>query len=113
MVGDVIRPFQKLQFHVRDEESSRTNILTQMHKYARHAKETGITPLGALVFSCVARGSELYGEADVDALAIQAALPGIAISGMNCNGEIGSHAGSTHMYGFTTVVAVVTDNQGK
>lgn len=30
MVGDVVRPFQKLQFHVRDAESARTNILTQM-----------------------------------------------------------------------------------
>lgn len=96
-VADRIRVGQRVQFHLRDGDTSRNELQLLLERQRRD----GDTPLGALCFACMGRGRSLYGEPDVDSGLCRAAYPQLPIGGMFCNGEVGPVQGSTHLHGFT------------
>ncbi|GBF93738.1 hypothetical protein Rsub_06070 [Raphidocelis subcapitata] len=111
-VGDELRVGQRLRFMVRDREGAQADLEAHGVAYKRRqlaaALEGRPAPpaLGALMFSCNGRGLGLYGEESYDSRQL-AGYVGAPVSGFQCNGEIGSVAGSTKLHGFTCAVAVL------
>lgn len=100
VTGDV-RVGQTVQFQVRDAESARADL----EGILRRAKERG-EPRGALLFSCNGRGTNLFGEAGVDARAVAAEAGPIPLAGFFAAGEIGPVGGRSHLHGFTASLAL-------
>ena len=69
-------------------------MLRQRHTRAR--------PRGGLLFSCLGRGENLYGEADHDSRVLAEEIGPTALGGFFCNGEIGPVDGTTYLHGYTS-----------
>jgi small ligand-binding sensory domain FIST len=99
-VGDRTQVGQTVQFHVRDADTSREDLQTLLTEQSRALSQS--PPAGALLFSCLGRGQELYGEPDYDTRAIQKAIGPCPIAGFFCNGEIGPIGSRNYLHGFTS-----------
>jgi small ligand-binding sensory domain FIST len=58
------------------------------------------------MFTCNGRGRAMFGTADHDALAADAALAGAPVAGFFAAGEIGPVGARSHLHGFTATLAV-------
>jgi len=87
-----------VQFHLRDAHTSSADLEQLLTAYAT----AGMRPAGALLFSCLGRGSFLYGAPDHDTSAFHAHLGPVPLGGFFCNGEIGPVQGSTFLHGYTS-----------
>jgi small ligand-binding sensory domain FIST len=102
-VGARIASGAVVQFHLRDARASRRELESALGAYrAAHAEP----PRAALLFSCLGRGSGLYGEADVETRAFERALPRVPLAGFFCNGEIGPVRGRSFLHGYTSAFAL-------
>ena len=63
-------------------------------------------PAGALLFSCLGRGTGLYGTPDHDTTAFGRRLGPVPLGGFFCNGEIGPVHGKTFLHGYTSAFAL-------
>jgi small ligand-binding sensory domain FIST len=97
-VGDLVDIGATTQFLVRDADSADEDLRQLMA--GRHAD-------GALVFTCNGRGTHLFGVPDHDAGIVSAALPGAAVAGMSCAGELGPVGGRNFLHGFTASVVLL------
>ncbi len=96
--------YQVVQFHLRDAKTSAEDLELML---ARHRDEIRETPAGALLFSCLGRGTGLYGEPNHDSDAFHRVLGSrIPLGGFFCNGEIGPVRGQTHLHGYTSSFAL-------
>jgi small ligand-binding sensory domain FIST len=84
-----------VQFHVRDASTAEEDL--QVLLAAERAR-------GALVFTCTARGTHLFGRPDPDAAIIQEVLDRPASAGMACAGELGPLGGRNHLHGYSASV---------
>ena len=104
-VSELLREGQTVQFHLRDAETSALDLNAMLSRYAAE------TPLyeetGALLFSCLGRGSHLYGRADHDTDMFRERVNGMPLTGFFCNGEIGPVGGTTFIHGYTSSFAVI------
>ena len=107
-VGDVVRVGQTFRFHVRDAESADAGLRAALRV---HAAE-GERPQAALLFACNGRGTNMYAEADHDAVAVADELGPIPLAGMFCSGEIGPVGGQTFLHGFTATMALLVSRDG-
>jgi small ligand-binding sensory domain FIST len=96
-VGASVEPGAVVQFHLRDAETSASDLTTLLERQAGAAR-----PAGALLFSCLGRGESLYGEADHDSEAVRRHLGEVPVGGFFCNGEIGPVQGATFLHGYTS-----------
>lgn len=99
-IGALPKQWQAMQFHVRDADASREDLdrmLDRCHPTA---------PKGALLFSCLGRGMDLYGEPDHDSRRFRARVEDVPVGGFFCNGEIGPVGGTTFLHGYTSAFAV-------
>ncbi|MBD2136335.1 FIST C-terminal domain-containing protein [Anabaena sp. FACHB-1237] len=104
-IGDRIRAGQRLQFHLRDGEASAEDLEILLQEY--HNQSMGKpAPLGALMFTCLGRGTGLYNKANFDSRLFHKYVPDIPISGFFCSGEIGPVGGRTFLHGYTSVFAI-------
>jgi small ligand-binding sensory domain FIST len=108
VVGDVVRVGQTFRFHVRDAESADAGLRAALRV---HAAE-GERPQAALLFACNGRGTNMYAEADHDAVAVADELGPIPLAGMFCSGEIGPVGGQTFLHGFTATMALLVSRDG-
>lgn len=99
-IGDQIATGQTVQFHLRDAGASREDLQTLLKEKAKNLAPKQ-SP-GALLFSCLGRGRDLYGEPHYDIRTIQAALGPCPIAGFFCNGEIGPIGKQNYIHGFTS-----------
>jgi small ligand-binding sensory domain FIST len=97
-IGDIVRPGQTVQFHVRDAQSADED-LRQLLAQAR--AESSAPPLGALLFTCNGRGTRLFGQPDHDAGLLREHLGDIPIAGFFAQGELGPIGGQNFIHGFT------------
>ncbi|MBV9389733.1 MAG: FIST C-terminal domain-containing protein [Chroococcidiopsidaceae cyanobacterium CP_BM_ER_R8_30] len=104
-IGARIRPGQRVQFHLRDAQTSREDLEWLLQCYQQQTKENQ-EPAGALMFSCLGRGEGLYGKPNFDSQLFSHYLSDIPIGGFFCNGEIGPVGGSTFLHGFTSVFGI-------
>jgi len=64
------------------------------------------TNAGALMFACLGRGENLYGEANFDSRLFGRYLNNIPLVGFFCNGEIGPVGDTTFLHGYTSVFGI-------
>lgn len=108
-VGARLRPGQMIQFHIRDGRTSAEDMHLMLSEYH---EENGQQARGALLFSCLGRGEQLYGVPDHDLNCIQRYLGPIPVGGFFCNGEIGPVGSETYLHGFTSVVGLFRPKSG-
>jgi small ligand-binding sensory domain FIST len=99
-VSENLEEGQLLQFHLRDADTSSQDLDAMLTRYA------GAGPVhdeaGALLFSCLGRGSYLYGRADHDTDMFRERVGAMPLGGFFCNGEIGQVGGSTYLHSYTS-----------
>ncbi len=107
-VGDEPRAGQSVCFHLRDALASAEDLDVHLDRYMSDvlAVPGAAHPAGALVFSCLGRGKNLYGRPDHDTDAFREKLGAVALGGFFANGEIGMVRGTTHLHGFTSSFAL-------
>lgn len=102
-VGDRVRPGQRIQFHLRDAETSGEDLEMLLDRYQQ---QTASSATGALMFSCMGRGEGLYGEPNYDSRLFDRYFRNTPLSGFFCNGEIGPVGNATFLHGYTSVFAI-------
>jgi small ligand-binding sensory domain FIST len=101
VIGDVVRPGQSVQFHVRDADTA-TEDLTELLQPHRDRP----APAGGLLFSCNGRGSRMFPEAHHDIRTTQGILPKLPLAGFFAMGELGPVGGKTFIHGHTASIAL-------
>ena len=98
-IGDSAREGGELMFCRRDNASA----VEDMRRMLGSIKEGLYTkPRGAVYFSCLGRGANLFGPESEELKLIQAELGDLPLVGFFCNGEI-SH---NRLYGYTGVLTL-------
>jgi small ligand-binding sensory domain FIST len=96
-VGETCRAGRRVRLHVRDGETSAEDLARTLERAA-----AGPRPEAALLFSCLGRGTPLYGSPDHDSRVFSARFSGVPLAGFFCYGEIGPVGGTTHLHGYTS-----------
>jgi small ligand-binding sensory domain FIST len=104
-IGDRVRTGQRIQFHLRDAETSAEDLELLLQRYQQDLADNSTTA-GALMFSCLGRGEGLYGQPNFDSRLFRRYLKDIPIGGFFCNGEIGPVGSSTFLHGYTSVFGI-------
>ncbi|MGB6299372.1 MAG: FIST N-terminal domain-containing protein [Rivularia sp. (in: cyanobacteria)] len=108
-IGDYLRSGQRLQFHLRDAQTSAQDLEFLLNKYQQEQANKS-SPIGALMFSCLGRGEGLYQKPNFDSQLFQSYIKDIPLGGLFCNGEIGPVGDNTFVHGFTSVFAICRQN---
>lgn len=103
-IADSVRPGQRIQFHLRDAQTSAEDLATLLERY-QNTSQAKDSPAGALMFSCLGRGQGLYGQPNFDSQLFHRYL-NIPLSGFFCNGEIGPVGGTTCLHGYTSAFGI-------
>ncbi len=104
-IGDRLRPGQRIQFHLRDAQTSAEDLEYLLQRYQKQT-QSDPAAVGALMFSCLGRGEGLYGEPNFDSQLFSQYLNNVPLGGFFCNGEIGPVGGSTFLHGYTSVFGI-------
>lgn len=103
MVGDDLRPGDRLCFVKRDPEAARADLKRLCADLRRRAE--GRTILGALYHSSIGRGRHLFGSEGAEAAIIDEELGALPLSGLRCNGEVFRD----RLYGYSAVLTLFLD----
>ncbi len=115
-IGDRIRLGQRLQFHIRDAQTSAADLRLLLQQYAGDpSKQSDATPkaVGALIFSCLGRGENLYQVPNFDSEQFCEFFPGLPLGGFFCNGEIGQVGTQTYLHGYTSAFAIIHEKSAE
>jgi small ligand-binding sensory domain FIST len=109
-VAATLHTGQVVQFHVRDAHASAEDLERQLARYVeqsdrRREGEPG-GAAGALLFSCLGRGRELYGSTGFDSGTFRRIVGEVPLGGFFCDGEIGPIEGSTFLHGYTSAFGI-------
>ncbi|ORV96921.1 FIST signal transduction protein [Mycobacterium kyorinense] len=105
-IGEIVEVGATVQFQVRDAAGADKDLRLTVE---RAAAELPGRPVGALLFTCNARGRRMFGIADHDASTISDLLGGIPLAGFFAAGEIGPIAGRNALHGFTASMALFVE----
>jgi small ligand-binding sensory domain FIST len=113
-IGDRVRPGQRMQFHLRDADTSAEDLEMLLKRYLKQLKQqanakqanTAPPPQGALLFSCLGRGVGLYGETNFDSGLFREYFSQVPLAGFFCQGEIGPIGAETFLHGYTSVFGI-------
>jgi small ligand-binding sensory domain FIST len=95
-VAAKVRQWQVLQFLLRDAKTAEHDLTAQLERHR------GPPPAGALLFSCLGRGANLFGRPDHDTDLFRQRVGAVPLGGFFCNGEIGPVGGQTFLHGYTS-----------
>ncbi len=101
-IGDRIRAGQTVQFHLRDATTSELDLRSVLERYRDRAMPRGGSSAGALMFSCLGRGEQLYDQPDFDSQVFRSIVGELPMGGFFCNGEIGPVGKYTFLHGYTS-----------
>ena len=104
-IGEMLREGQLVQFHLRDSNTSSENLKIMLESY--NSDDSEHDQFGALLFSCLGRGSYLYGEANHDTDMFKEIVGDIPLTGFFCNGEVGPVGESTYVHGYTSSFGII------
>ena len=97
-IGGRLRGNEVVQFHLRDARASTDDLTEWLEQY-----EPGDEPVrGALLFSCVARGVDLFGVPNHDTRLFLDEVGDVPIGGFFCSREIGPVRDETFIHGYTS-----------
>ncbi|MGB3572155.1 MAG: FIST N-terminal domain-containing protein [Phormidesmis sp.] len=112
-VADKIRSGMRVQFHIRDAQTSEEDLEQLLQRYRVESLENQLektkpiaSPVGALLFACTGRGEGLYDQPNFDSDLFEKYLGPLPIGGFFCNGEIGPVGATTFLHGFTSVFGI-------
>jgi len=112
-VADKIRSGMRVQFHIRDAQTSEEDLERLLQRYRVESLENQLektkpiaAPVGALLFACTGRGEGLYDQPNFDSDLFEKYLGPLPIGGFFCNGEIGPVGATTFLHGFTSVFGI-------
>lgn len=97
-----IERWQVIRFHLRDRDASAEDLTRQLTQY----RDANARPEGAVLFSCLGRGEQLYGRPNHDSDLFRETLGDIPLGGFFGNGEIGPVAGHTYTHAYTSAFGV-------
>ncbi len=103
-VAEVLKEGQTVQFHIRDAKTSEEDLDNMLTQYS--ARKPIYEETGALLFSCLGRGEQLYGRPDHDSEMFRDKISPMPLTGFFCNGEIGPVGGSTFLHSYTSAFGV-------
>lgn len=98
-----VRQGQVVQFHLRDAAASAHDLRSHLESFQGSRP---VTPAGALLFSCLGRGEQLFGVPDHDSRLLHEIVGPVPLAGFFCNGEIGPVQGVTFVHGYTSSLAL-------
>ena len=104
VIGELLREGQVVQLHVRDAHTAEEDLEAMMDRYM--AEDGSRSPSGALLFSCLGRGENLFGSPNHDTDLFLDRVARVPLTGFFCNGEIGQVGGTTFLHGFTSSFAM-------
>lgn len=105
VVGAMLREGQVVQFHLRDAQTSSEDLNALLIRYkTEHLGQK--PPAGALLFSCLGRGSHLFGEPNHDSKIFHRFVGQLPLGGFFCNGEIGPVHGQAYLHGYTSAFGI-------
>jgi small ligand-binding sensory domain FIST len=93
--------YQVVQFHLRDARTSAQDMERHLAELQRARMTRALR--GALMFSCLGRGQELYGVPNHDSDLVCRHLGAVPMGGFFADGEIGPIGGRTFVHGYTSV----------
>ena len=96
--------YQVVQFHLRDARTSAQDLDQRLAEMLR--TQSAKRARGALLFTCLGRGKELYGVENHDADLFCRHMGPLPLAGFFANGEIGPVAGRSFLHGYTSVFGV-------
>lgn len=102
-VGEHVRVGQTVRLHVRDNVSASHDLQAVTREAARRH---GGAIAGALIFTCIVRGTAMFPDPHHDAGVVATQFGDPPVAGLFCNGEFGSVAGCNYLHGFTATIAV-------
>ena len=104
-ISDLVRSGQRLQFHLRDAQTSAEDLEFLLRRYQKQRANVP-TAVGALMFSCVGRGEGLYKKPNFDSELFRRYFQDIPLSGFFGGGEIGPVSGNTFLHNYTSVFGI-------
>jgi small ligand-binding sensory domain FIST len=111
VVAAPLREGQVVQFHLRDARTSAEDLEVRLARYGDDHAGLG-PPSGALLFSCLGRGTGLYGVPNHDSDSFQRHLGPAPLGGFFGNGEIGPVERRTFLHGYTSAFALFRPRLG-
>ncbi|HEY9378804.1 MAG TPA: FIST N-terminal domain-containing protein, partial [Jiangellaceae bacterium] len=105
-VGDLIEVGTTVRFHVRDGVTADEDL----HEALLRAQGMG-QPVGALLFTCNARGTRMFDVPNHDAALVTTLLGGAPVAGFFAAGELGPVGGKNFLHGFTASLALFVDGE--
>jgi small ligand-binding sensory domain FIST len=106
MVSDEVRPGMRLAFAVRDAKASRDDLQSAVRDLLREAN--GAAPRFGIYLNCAGRGTNLYGQKDVDLKILKARLGELPLAGMQSSFEVSEVGGKPALQLYTGVLGLFT-----
>ncbi len=100
-IAGSVRPLQVVQFVLRDAQTATQELQQLLSRYRAKSPVRG-----ALLFSCLGRGRQFFGEPDHDSSLFRKAMGELPLGGFFCNGEIGPVGGTTFLHAYTSAFAL-------
>jgi len=111
LVGDVLRPGQRIRLHVPDRSAAMAEVEALMSSYKRQRLTelltgSSSTPAAGLVlFACIGRGRPLFGEPNYESRMASMAT-GVPVVGCFYNGEFGPAGGQASLHEYTSIYTI-------
>jgi len=109
-IATPLRVGQNLQFQIRDATVASNNLERKLDRLAFDTP--GREVYGGCLFTCIGRGSSLFGVPDHDASLVRDAFPGLPLSGLFCNGEFGPVGRRTLLHGYAASLGLFAGTSG-
>ncbi|MBI1372412.1 MAG: hypothetical protein GC159_06585 [Phycisphaera sp.] len=100
-VNDLVRVGQTIQFHLRDRHTAMEDLQMLLEGQKLHGPAAG-----ALLCTCNGRGTNLFGDPNIESNIIRTALDNVPLAGFFAAGEIGPIGHQNFLHGFTSSLAV-------
>ena len=107
-VDTAVHEGQVVQFHLRDPRTAEADLALALARL----RQSGTGPArGALLFSCLVRGSALYGAPNRESECFASVLGDVPLAGFFCNGEIGPVGQRSFLHGYTAAFALFRERR--
>ncbi len=100
-VGELLQTGDRVMFCRRDRQSAHADLDRMLGDLKQRAGDA--VPRGAIYFSCLGRGPNMFGDDSGELKAIQEALGDVPLVGFFCNGEISN----ARLYTYTGVLSLI------
>jgi len=102
-LSEQLNPGEKLFWAIRDGLAAERDMKKTVEQCEL---SLGAEPDFALLFPCMGRGPNFYGNRDRDLETLQTRYPGLPVIGFYGNGELGPLDGDNHLYQYSAVVGL-------